>query len=310
MHPPFVFKSASGPKSCRTSSRCQKIWQCVIVLAALALALASENSWGANVCIDAFDTGSSSAFGSGPNSNSAHRLEPSFLPRPFFGANSLQQSKTWRVGDTISIQYAFSGIDRASLDKPDVRAEISSSIARETESIESRRETLVEQWESYEKAASRAGSLNPLRRWKGTSALEYQNGLSELIEINDLQQSRLAELSEVVASGQRLNAEQMRVLSSYVFSEQFKIKKKSDILSATSRLERLKLSQASFETTAQKSNSKLARGVRLLRTKWGLLGLGVLGSFAVTGYEIYSVSKSQETEESYYLIYDDQVAPK
>ncbi len=48
MRPQFAFKDITGPKGLRAPSRCQRVWQWVLILATLALALASEPSLGAD----------------------------------------------------------------------------------------------------------------------------------------------------------------------------------------------------------------------------------------------------------------------
>ncbi len=224
------------------------------------------------------------------------------------GTSTAQAQTPARIGDTMVLQYTFSGIDQFALQDAETGAEIRTSIVNEIQRRNTLNEKLTSDWHKLERAASRAESLNPLLKNRGRRAVENQGLLVHLIEQNQKALAKLSEIAEFSRGKSRLTAAQLKKLSSFMFVEEIKLTKKSDYLRFTARQEELRNSMAAVHVGEPlKPTTLLARGVRILRTKWGVLAVGALGSFAISGYEMYANSKAEKAESDYYLVYDDRI---
>lgn len=224
------------------------------------------------------------------------------------GASSAQAQTPARVGDTMVLQYTFSGLDQFALQDAETGAEIRSSIVSEIQRRNTLNEKLTSDWYKLERAASRAESFNPLLKIRGRRAVENQNLLSNLIEQNQKALAKLSEISEFARGKARLTNAQLKKLSTFMFVEEFKLSKKSDHMRFTTRQEQLRNAAAAVHVGEPlRPTARLARGIQILKGRWGLVAVGAFGSFAISGYTMYADSKAEKAEADYYLVYDDRV---
>lgn len=214
----------------------------------------------------------------------------------------------WRVGDNVVLQYSFSQIDQFALINDEVRTEISNSVVNESHRRLKIQEDLAEKFQKFEKAASRIQSLNPLLRRSAARAQVNQALLTAAMKENQQALKTLGEIADFSRKKTRLTAAQRTKLASYNFVEEIQLRGKNDFVKASSRISNLNESLAVVSAADPiPAQGLMAKGFRIVRTKKGVMALGVLASVALYGYDIYAASQSDKAENDFHdvLVYDE-----
>ena len=228
-----------------------------------------------------------------------------------FGAGKAMAAgkPAWRIGDSVVLQYSFDQIDEFALVNNDLRTEISNSVVNETHRRLEIQNDLNEKFQRFEKSAARIESRNPLLRRSAAKAQVNQALLSAAMKENQQALKTLSEIADFSRKKGRLTVKQRNKLGSYNFVEEIRLSGKSDFVKATSRITSLNDSKAVVSAAdAVPAKGLMAKGFRIVRTKKGVMALGVLASVAMYGYDVYAASQADKAENDFHdvLVYDEK----
>ncbi len=246
---------STGRSLRRGPSRCQKLWQGILIVATLALAMAASSaraaaSVGAPRCVEIFATASV----------------------------TLKESKS------ATIHYKFGRMTNELLQQPDVRSDVLHSIERDLVHLKLADQTLVEKIDALAKKSATASRESQMQI--------FQSEISK----NEFEFSQLRSMARAVEHGRGLNAADLQLIGSRIFSENLSYGKKSDLKSFTARLKELDRRGALVENT-RIPPTRIQRIFRLkLRTK--IIAVIMVANIMYGGYDLYSASHDQSANEN------------
>jgi hypothetical protein len=285
-------KGFSRSTRAQTTARCHFVWQCILVLATLALGLVfgQPADAAAKQCQAAF----------------SKKVVPA-APRP--SAVSLEKMKSAKVGEEIVLQYSFAQADSTALLNAEVRNYLLHEIYAEVARLNETKVALDLKEVAAEKKASRSGLMNLVTGLKARGAADELTYLNSLQKANAASLEAAMALGEVVTEGGILDEKELALLQGYNFSERYDLKKKRDLETLTSRIESLNSGLAlitGFDNVSTKSGPRV---LRFAKTKRGMLAIMTALSLVGSAANFY-IETHDGAQDDFHdvLVYDDRTA--